>query len=238
MPTRRFWALLVVSAIVLVGARVTVAAPEACPAPTAAAARAAAAAAADWIVANQFPGGTYTYAVDGSGADLGGYSVVRHAGVTLALYQVARATGDDRYQDAADRALDVDARPAPRRGRLDRADGRQQRAVGRQRPDARGARGTAPADRRRDVRRRDAQPRELPRGDAAGQRRLLRRLRPVDPRARPRHDLAVLRGRSALGARAARERAPGRAVPRRGDAVPRTSSPTIATTATSSRSVR
>ena len=35
----RFWALLVVSAIVLVGARVTVAAPEACPAPTAAAAR-------------------------------------------------------------------------------------------------------------------------------------------------------------------------------------------------------
>jgi len=36
---------------------------------------------------------------------LGGYSVVRHAGVTLALYQVARATGDDRYRDAADRGL-------------------------------------------------------------------------------------------------------------------------------------
>ena len=31
--------------------------------------------------------------------------MVRHAGVTLALYQVARATGDDRYQDAADRGL-------------------------------------------------------------------------------------------------------------------------------------
>lgn len=105
MPTRRFWALLVVCSVVLVGARATVASPESCPAPTATAARAAAAAAATWVVENQHPDGSYTYAVDGAGADLGGYSAVRHAGVTLALYQAARATGDDAYRIAADRGL-------------------------------------------------------------------------------------------------------------------------------------
>ena len=117
MPTGRFWALLVVSAIVLVGARVTVAAPETCPAPTAAAARAASAAAAgDWIVNNQFPSGTYTYAVDGSGADLGGYSVVRHAGVTLALYQVAASDRRRPLPGCRRPRTRVDARPAPRGG--------------------------------------------------------------------------------------------------------------------------
>ena len=106
MPTRRLWALLLVTAVVLVGVRVTVAAPEACPAPSAAEAHAAATAAATWIVDNQQSDGSYTYAVDGDGRDLGGYSVVRHAGVTLSLYQAARATGDDTFSAAADRALE------------------------------------------------------------------------------------------------------------------------------------
>jgi hypothetical protein len=106
MPTRRLWALLVACAIVFIGARVAVASPEACRRPTAAEARAAAAAAAEWIVANQAADGTYTYAVDGHGDDLGGYNIVRHAGVTLAVYQAARAAEDDALREAGDRALE------------------------------------------------------------------------------------------------------------------------------------
>ncbi len=104
MLTRRLWALLVTCAVVLVGARVTVAAPEACPAPTAAEARDAAEKAANWLIANQLPDGTFRYQIDRAGNDLGGYSSVRHAGATLALYQVAAAMNDDRALAAGDRA--------------------------------------------------------------------------------------------------------------------------------------
>ena len=129
MPTRRLWTMLIVSALVLVGGRIVLVGPERCPPPTAAEARAAAAAAAGWLAGNQRDDGTYTYAVDGTGRDLGDYNIVRHAGVTLSLYQAARATDDDELLAAGDRGLawmldrlaERDDWVAPRRGRMRRS---------------------------------------------------------------------------------------------------------------------
>jgi hypothetical protein len=109
VPTARLWTLLACSALFALGARVTVAAPETCPEPEAAPARAAAVAAARWLVANQHADGTYAYAVDRAGDDVGGYNNVRHAGVTLSLYQAAAVEPKGergRFAAAADRALD------------------------------------------------------------------------------------------------------------------------------------
>ncbi|MGH8978136.1 MAG: hypothetical protein ACRDV7_08690 [Acidimicrobiia bacterium] len=110
MPTHRLWALLVACVIVSIGARVAVASPEACARPTATQARQSATLAAEWIITNQAANGTYTYAVDGNGDDLAGYNIVRHAGVTLAVYQAVRAANDDAsheaLQEAGDRALE------------------------------------------------------------------------------------------------------------------------------------
>jgi hypothetical protein len=106
MPTRRLWLLLAACALVLGVARATVAAPETCPAPSAAEARAAALAGAHWLVANQLSDGSYRYLVSDSGEDLGGYSNVRHAGATLALYEAARAADDPRLLSAADRGAE------------------------------------------------------------------------------------------------------------------------------------
>ncbi|MET1003182.1 MAG: hypothetical protein ABWZ15_15340 [Acidimicrobiia bacterium] len=105
MPTRRLWTMLIVSALVLVVGRIVLLGPERCPPPSAAEARAAAAAAAGWLADNQRPDGTYTYAVDRAGRDLGDYNIVRHAGVTLSLYQAARAAADDDLLAAGDRGL-------------------------------------------------------------------------------------------------------------------------------------
>jgi hypothetical protein len=106
MPTRRLWALLAVCALVLGVARATVAAPESCPAPSVSEARASALAGARWLVANQFPDGSYRYLVSDSGEDLGGYSNVRHAGATLSLYEAARATNDPQLLAAGDRGAE------------------------------------------------------------------------------------------------------------------------------------
>ena len=84
-------------------------------------------------IANQLADGTFRYQIDSAGNDLGGYSSVRHAGATLALYQVATATNDDRALAAGDRAtawmLDNLATNAGRR-RAHRS--RRHRAVGRE----------------------------------------------------------------------------------------------------------
>ncbi|MGQ0825764.1 MAG: hypothetical protein ACT4OX_12205 [Actinomycetota bacterium] len=106
MLTRRFVALLVVSALVLVGARCTVAAPEECAPVTATTAGASAHAAAQWLRHNQRADGSYVYVVDDTGADVGGYSIVRHAGVTLSLYQAARVLDEPAFATAADRAVE------------------------------------------------------------------------------------------------------------------------------------
>ncbi len=86
--------------------RVTLWAPEVCPALTSTGARVTAVAAGDWIIANQEPDGHYLYGWnrdDSTPAD--GYNLVRHAGVTLSLYQLAQA-GEVEYLGPADRGLD------------------------------------------------------------------------------------------------------------------------------------
>ncbi|MDZ4825473.1 MAG: hypothetical protein SGJ13_03300 [Actinomycetota bacterium] len=90
--------MLVVVALVLGAVRLTVAAPERCAEISADDARATAQAAADWLVDNQKPDGSYLYLADREGNDLGDYNAVRHAGVTLALYQAGET-------DAADAGL-------------------------------------------------------------------------------------------------------------------------------------
>ena len=97
-------AVWVLGAIVL---RLTLLAPEQCPELTVEQARAAAVAGADWIVANQEETGRYLYSYDRTTQDAAvpGYNGVRHAGTTMALYQLILA-GETQYLDAADRAVD------------------------------------------------------------------------------------------------------------------------------------
>lgn len=85
--------------------RVTLWAPEICPPLTSTGARATAVAAGDWIVANQESNGRYLYGWnrdDSTPAE--DYNLVRHAGVTMSLYQLAEA-GEIEFLDAADRGL-------------------------------------------------------------------------------------------------------------------------------------
>jgi hypothetical protein len=92
--------LLVAWALVAGALRLTVAAPEDCgAAPTPARLRAAAAAGAAWIAANTRPDGSYLYEWHvGEGAGPA-YNVVRHAGVTLALYRAGLVEDGDRGLD-------------------------------------------------------------------------------------------------------------------------------------------
>lgn len=91
--------LTVVYLVVFAALRLTLASPEGCEEPDAAALQATATRAGAWLAAGQHDDGTFLYAVDRSGTDLGGYNEVRHAGVMLSLYQVGE-------HDAADRGLD------------------------------------------------------------------------------------------------------------------------------------
>ncbi|MCL6644964.1 MAG: hypothetical protein K6U88_08315 [Dehalococcoidia bacterium] len=85
--------------------RLTLLAPQHCPAITPEDALASARLAAAWIEANQYPDGSYVYEYSiAENTDLFGYNVVRHAGVTMSLYQLA-AAGDPSVLPAADRAL-------------------------------------------------------------------------------------------------------------------------------------
>jgi len=85
--------------------RLTLWAPETCPELTRSEARASARAAAEWIVANQAADGEYLYDFhrerDESSSD---YNLVRHAGVTMSLYQLV-LRGEGQYLDEADRGL-------------------------------------------------------------------------------------------------------------------------------------
>ncbi len=85
--------------------RVTFWAPEVCPPLTSTGARATAVASGDWIVANQEPNGHYLYGWnrnDSTPAE--DYNLVRHAGVTMSLYQLTRA-GEIDYLAPADLGL-------------------------------------------------------------------------------------------------------------------------------------
>jgi hypothetical protein len=87
--------------------RVAVVPPESCGETDAAALDAAAREATAWIVRNQQPDGAYTYVYfpdeDSAPAD---YNVVRHAGVTMSLYQSATHYEDRDTLHAADAGLD------------------------------------------------------------------------------------------------------------------------------------
>lgn len=100
--------VLAAAAVWVVGAVVlfTVALPpEQCDAdPDPGAVRDAALAAVAWIERAQLPDGSFVYEYDREEGDLGGYNVVRHAGVVMSLYQAA-AAGHPTALVAADRGL-------------------------------------------------------------------------------------------------------------------------------------
>jgi hypothetical protein len=88
--------------LVVVAARIGVAPAERCPRVGPEDARAAIAAGVGWLADGQQRDGRYTYLQTEDGEDLGGYSVVRHGGVQLALEQAA-ADGDDTADATAAR---------------------------------------------------------------------------------------------------------------------------------------
>jgi len=79
--------------------------PEVCPQVSAGEAVADARAAAAWMARVQEPDGSYLYEFDlDKNEQVPGYNAVRHAGVTMALYQLA-AAGEASSLPAADRGL-------------------------------------------------------------------------------------------------------------------------------------
>ncbi len=89
--------------LVVGGLRLFVVQPERCGDPDPASVRAAAELAVGWLTRNQAADGTYLYRFDvAAGRDLGGYNVVRHAGVIMSLEQAATA-GIVGAAEAADR---------------------------------------------------------------------------------------------------------------------------------------
>lgn len=80
--------------------------PHHCPAVSGDTALFSAREAATWIERAQAPDGSYVYEYNReTDVEPGGYNVVRHAGVTMSLYQLA-ASGDLTVLPAADRGLD------------------------------------------------------------------------------------------------------------------------------------
>jgi hypothetical protein len=85
--------------------RVAVAPPEACPPIDAPGAQQAAVAAGEWLVMNLAADGRFTYGFDReTGLDNPDYNIVRHAGATMSLYQLA-GSGELQFLEPADRAL-------------------------------------------------------------------------------------------------------------------------------------
>jgi hypothetical protein len=90
----------------VVGTRVAVVPPESCGQHNAAAIRVAAEEAAGWMKRNVKPDGTYLYIyLADTDTVPEEYNEVRHAGVTMSLYQAAGRLADPEALAAADRAL-------------------------------------------------------------------------------------------------------------------------------------
>jgi hypothetical protein len=105
--TRRLLATLVVWLATIAVLRVTFLAPEDCPSVDDRGAVGAAVAAAGWIATGQSADGRYLYEYDRDRNErMPGYNVVRHAGVTLSLYQLAVA-GHRGAISVADEGLGV-----------------------------------------------------------------------------------------------------------------------------------
>lgn len=106
MLTRPLVLLGVVWVGALVALRLFIVPPEECGNVDAAILREDARLAARWIVDNQNPDGSYTYEYDRDAAEYSGdYNIVRHAGVTMSLYQAAGKLDEPAFLAAADRAL-------------------------------------------------------------------------------------------------------------------------------------
>ena len=88
--------------------RLTVLTPEACPPFSATEAHQSAEAATEWIVRAQEPDGSYVYEYDiRTGTESPFYNEVRHAGVTLTLFQAAGRLEDGaRAMEGGDRGVD------------------------------------------------------------------------------------------------------------------------------------
>lgn len=108
---RRVWIGVTTWVVTLAVVRVGIALPETCPSVSVAEVRASAADAVAWFERNQHPAGDYVYLYDaGAAADDDpttpafpeDYNQVRHAGVTMSLYQAA-ASGHDGALEIADR---------------------------------------------------------------------------------------------------------------------------------------
>ena len=105
---RRIVAWLVVWVVTAGLLRVTLAAPEVCPPYSPGDGQAAIDAGADWIVRTQEPSGRYLYEYDRrTESAVPGYNLVRHAGGTMSLYQLAIAQQGQNHQvvEAADRGM-------------------------------------------------------------------------------------------------------------------------------------
>jgi hypothetical protein len=105
--TRRLAATAVVWTVSFAALRVTFLAPEECEPAPAADLLDGAEAAGDWIARAQGTDGRYVYEYDrGEDRIPPGYNIVRHAGVTMSLYQLARA-GRLEFVDVGDESLEV-----------------------------------------------------------------------------------------------------------------------------------
>lgn len=103
-PSRCLAGAAVLWAGSFVALRVSFLAPEACPTPAPAALEAAAVAAGGWVERGE-DDGIYVYEYDrAEDRENPGYNIVRHAGVTMSLYHLARA-GHQDFIDTADTAL-------------------------------------------------------------------------------------------------------------------------------------
>lgn len=86
--------------------RTTLVQPQVCGPISEESARTSAIAGGEWIARSQFPDGSYVYEYNrDTGGFLEEYNVVRHAGVTMSLYQLVVA-GERQFLEPADRGLD------------------------------------------------------------------------------------------------------------------------------------
>ena len=92
--------------VALLAVRLIAVPAEGCEDVSYSSARASAALAAGWLTAGQNPDGTYTYQYDLEQGDINDYNIVRHAGVTMSLYQSAGVLVFPEAQTTADIALD------------------------------------------------------------------------------------------------------------------------------------
>jgi small neutral amino acid transporter SnatA (MarC family) len=106
MIATRLWQAGLALALISIAAFVLVAPPERCPSVTTAELRGSAQASVDWFARNQDSDGSWLYLYDAEDdSSSSEYNEVRHAGVTMGLYQAA-AAGLPGALESADRGLE------------------------------------------------------------------------------------------------------------------------------------